>query len=206
MATIQKHAWRVKSRSRVAATLPLLVLAACATLPQAEGRHQVNVLTGLPDGTAVTGARCEVKNDKGVWSIVTPGPVQVLTSDSPLQVSCNKDGYQDGSTLVGKPVDGYVLGELGGLGKLVIGGSSASRPAYMTQGVESPKKYYPDSIIVILKRTDVVNPSVNASTPPVSPRHDSTTLNLDDAQKKCSEIGFNKGTENFGLCVMRLMR
>jgi len=32
------------------------------------------------------------------------------------------------------------------------------------------------------------------------------TLDLDDAQKKCQELGFSKGTENYGNCVLKLAR
>ena len=32
----------------------------------------------------------------------------------------------------------------------------------------------------------------------------STTLQLEDAQKKCAELGFLKGTENFGNCVLKV--
>lgn len=206
MATTIKNALGWKIRAVAPKGLLLLLLAGCATLPAPQGRQQVSVVTALPDGTPVTGALCDVKNDKGAWSTVTPGSVQVLQSDSPLQVTCQKDGYQAGSTLAGKPVEGYVLGELGGLGKLVIGGSSAARPAHMNQGAELPKKYYADSITVTLKRLEAESSSVKFGTPAIPPRSDIIPLNLDDAQKKCAEIGFVKGTENFGLCVMRLMR
>jgi hypothetical protein len=32
----------------------------------------------------------------------------------------------------------------------------------------------------------------------------STTLQLEDAQKKCAELGFLKGTESFGNCVLKV--
>jgi len=49
---------------------------------------------GLPIITVPPGAQCELKNNKGDWSVVTPGEVTVKRSKQPLKITCVKDGYK----------------------------------------------------------------------------------------------------------------
>ena len=49
---------------------------------------------GLPIITVPPGAQCELKNNKGTWSVVTPGEVIVKRSKQPLKITCVKDGYK----------------------------------------------------------------------------------------------------------------
>ena len=48
----------------------------------------------LPIITVPPGAQCELKNNKGTWSVVTPGEVRVKRSKQPLKITCVKDGYK----------------------------------------------------------------------------------------------------------------
>lgn len=42
----------------------------------------------------LAGVRCELRNDKGSWSIMTPDDARVQRSSVPLEVQCTKEGYQ----------------------------------------------------------------------------------------------------------------
>ncbi len=48
----------------------------------------------LPIITVPPGAQCELKNNKGAWSVVTPGEVKVKRSKQLLKITCVKDGYK----------------------------------------------------------------------------------------------------------------
>ena len=48
----------------------------------------------LPIITVPSGAQCELKNNKGTWSVVTPGEVTVKRSKKPLTITCIKDGFR----------------------------------------------------------------------------------------------------------------
>ena len=48
----------------------------------------------LPIITVPPGAQCELRNNKGVWSVVTPGEVIVKRSKQPLKITCVKNGYK----------------------------------------------------------------------------------------------------------------
>lgn len=66
-------------------TVGSLSLSGCATLfSGGSGSSQV---TSDPEG-----AKCQV----GAYTVVTPGPVTVKHSASPVQVICKKEGYDDG--------------------------------------------------------------------------------------------------------------
>jgi|ETNmetMinimDraft_20_1059909.scaffolds.fasta_scaffold105683_2 hypothetical protein len=80
----------------------------------------------LPIITAPPGAQCELKNNKGTWSVVTPGEVIVKRSKQPLTITCIKDGYtkferfynlKDPKTelYIGDPIDdsAVILSDLG---------------------------------------------------------------------------------------------
>ena len=69
----------------------------------------------------VKDASCELDNDKGKWFVSTPGSVTVHRSYSDLQVTCDKDGYDDGIAIVKSFTKGMMAGNLlfGG----IIGGA-----------------------------------------------------------------------------------
>jgi hypothetical protein len=76
----------------VAATLPLApVLAGCASVT--EGSTQPVFVTTAPE----TGATCTCTNNRGSWTLVTPGTVVVKKSESVLAIHCSKAGWKDGT-------------------------------------------------------------------------------------------------------------
>ena len=55
-----------------------------------------------PEPAPVAGARCRVSNDRGTWTVTTPGTIEVVLSRrSPLlgppslQVACRQEGFKD---------------------------------------------------------------------------------------------------------------
>ena len=48
----------------------------------------------LPIATKPEGAECSFQNDKGKWSVITPGIVKLNLSKNSLNVICKKDGYK----------------------------------------------------------------------------------------------------------------
>ena len=88
-----------------------MAFTACAPLPPkiAEGEqelrvrtsnwaHDVDPLTGyqMPrtSWAPMEGVACTLSNDKGTWTVVTPGRVAVTRSTEPLTVQCTKEGYR----------------------------------------------------------------------------------------------------------------
>lgn len=41
------------------------------------------------------GTECSLSNDRGTWTVVTPGDVSVELSDAPLRLQCRREGYPD---------------------------------------------------------------------------------------------------------------
>lgn len=199
------HADKERSRYRCLALLFLFIVSSCASNPPIADRQSIQVTTSFVDGISIEGAKCDLKNDKGNWSVVTPSTVEVSQSDVPLQVRCNKLGHTSETMLIGKQEDGRVLGDLGGFGKLVLGGSKAPRSPFVSNYIEVKPYQYPTSIKVSMTQSGIdathVTPALKRD-PTISQKR---TFDFDEAKKQCTEIGFREGTENFGMCVMRLI-
>lgn len=65
-------------------------LAGCASVT--EGSTEPIFVMTAPE----TGATCTCSNDRGSWSVVSPGTVAVKKSESVLTVRCSKPGWKDG--------------------------------------------------------------------------------------------------------------
>lgn len=99
-----------------------LVAAGCATQPGTSVPQQIAVETpGCP------AARCELSNDRGTWVLpATPGTVTVLTSTTPLRLSCQGSDGQPatiGSSATAAPPTGKgaVLGGVAGGAAVGVG-------------------------------------------------------------------------------------
>jgi len=93
----------------------LLALAGCASAPAeliTDGEEDLMVETnqwvaptgmlGFGTATAPTlrileGARCTLSNDKGSWTVATPGTARIRLSSQPLKVECVKEGFRPAS-------------------------------------------------------------------------------------------------------------
>jgi hypothetical protein len=76
--------------------LPMcLVASGCASI--LDGSHQhLSVATRYKD-TEVIGATCRLNNDKGSWTLTTPGSITVTRSYSDLNAECEKKGFALGT-------------------------------------------------------------------------------------------------------------
>ena len=116
--------------------LGICMLTGCASI--VNGTNQsVSVHTGK-----VTGARCELQNDKGKWYVNgTPGSVVVHRSYQDLNVRCHKNGIHSPSQNVNSKTKGMAFGNAIFGGLIGAGVDVASGAAYD----------YPNEIFVPMK-------------------------------------------------------
>ena len=78
----------------------------------------------------VQGATCTLSNDKGTWSLSTPGSAVVTSSRVNLALTCAKEGYVNGvASLPSKHKDSATLGNVllgGGIGYIIDRKSGAA--------------------------------------------------------------------------------
>ena len=98
----------------------LLITSGCASV--IDGTHETVSVNTTSDGSAVSGAYCTLENDKGNWSVTTPGTAEVHRSGDKLDVTCNETGFTGGSLTVEASTSGAVYGNIavGGLIGLAI--------------------------------------------------------------------------------------
>jgi hypothetical protein len=187
-----------------------LILVSCATVSGSGTSQPISVQTFNSDGSQLDGARCDMSNDEGTWFVMTPGSTTIRKSNKDLHVVCRKSGVDVGTASVVSRTKGNMLGNIilgGGVGAIVDHNNGA---AYE----------YPGLISVYMGRAnqkiDETSPqasfTTNTTTVPAPSQPQQTVsdsknnLNLDDAQKKCAELGFTKGTESFGNCVLKIAK
>jgi len=132
---------------RAAAVIAVALLAAsCASV--VDGTTQpISIVT-----TPVSGALCICSNDRGQWSVVTPGSIVIAKSESILQIRCSKRGYLDGTL--------YAAGHMtsAGLAGLLVRYLSLLNAA--VDASTGAALSYPDSYNIELKSTDAANQGV----------------------------------------------
>ncbi|MDE2598465.1 MAG: hypothetical protein KGL40_02450 [Rhodocyclaceae bacterium] len=121
--------------------LPLFLvwgLSACASVTQ-PGIQTISVRT-VCEGRLVSNASCLLKNDKGEWSVGSPGSVSISKSYEGLLVRCQK-GSSKGENV-------YVSKNNGGTwGNILIGGGVG----YLIDTQSGNGFDYPDSLTVVLQ-------------------------------------------------------
>ena len=188
-----------------------VTLVSCATISGSGTSQPISVQTFNSDGSQLDGARCDMTNDEGTWFVMTPGSTTIRKSNKDLQVVCRKAGIDVGTASVVSRTKGNMWGNVilgGGIGAVVDHNNGA---AYEYPGLISI--YMGRSNQKIDETSAQASFSPNTTTVPGSPQSQQTTnldvknnLNLDDAQKKCTELGFTKGTESFGNCVLKIAK
>lgn len=84
--------------------------------------QSVSVQAREQNGGEVTGAACELTNNKGKWFVTTPGSVMIHRSNDDMQVLCNKTGYEPGRAAVVSETKGSMFGNIlvgGGIGAII---------------------------------------------------------------------------------------
>ncbi len=84
--------------------------------------QSISVETRDQGGTQVTGAACELSNNKGKWFVTSPGSVMIHRSNDDMQVLCNKSGLEPGRAAVVSDTKGSMFGNIlfgGGIGAII---------------------------------------------------------------------------------------
>lgn len=121
----------------------------CASITGSPNQS-ISVQAREQNGGEVTGAACELTNNKGKWFVTTPGSVMIHRSNDDMQVSCNKTGYEPGRVAVVSETKGSMFGNIllgGGIGAIVDhnNGSAYEYPAFIQilmgafSKIEAPK-------------------------------------------------------------------
>lgn len=71
-----------------------VVLPGCASITTGTGQDVL--IDTVADARPVSGASCEVSNDKGAWTVITPGKLQVKGSAKPLIIQCTHAQFERG--------------------------------------------------------------------------------------------------------------
>lgn len=91
-----------------------MLITGCASITGTTGQS-VSVQTKSGD-QLIAGANCELVNSKGRWFVTTPGSLPITRSNDDLQVTCKKDGMDQGVASVVSDT------KLGMFGNIIFGG------------------------------------------------------------------------------------
>lgn len=146
-----------------AGVIALATLSGCASITGTP-MQSVSLQTREQSGTEVSGAACELSNNKGKWYVTTPGSVTIHRSNDDMQVICNKNGYEPGRATVVSETKGSMYGNIilgGGIGALVDhhNGSAYEYPGFV------------QVIMGLFSKVETQRPSAQADNPtaPASP-------------------------------------
>ena len=125
---------------RIALAVGLIcLLSGCASLVNDDSQK---VSVRLMCGPRTFTATCHLKNDKGRWTLSTPGTIRVVNDISNLEITCRSE-YVPSFTVSAMPMPSVAL-----LGNLFLGGVvGAAVDIYNNTGMK-----YPENI-------DITNPS-----------------------------------------------
>jgi len=125
---------------RIALAVGLIyLLSGCASLVNDDSQE---VSVRLMCGPRTFTATCHLKNDKGRWTLSTPGTIRVVNDISNLEITCRSE-YVPSFTVAAMPMPSLAL-----LGNLFLGGVvGAAVDIYNNTGMK-----YPENI-------DITNPS-----------------------------------------------
>jgi len=82
----------------------------CASI--VSGQNQSVSVVAKNNGADVSGAKCQLSNDKGTWFATTPGSVTVRRSFNDLAVNCALDGMSPGLASVKSSTKGMAFGNI----------------------------------------------------------------------------------------------
>jgi len=131
--------------------IALAVVAACLSTGCASivsGQNQSISVTSSNNGADLSGAKCQLSNDKGTWFATTPGSILVRRSYNDLTVSCSMDGLTPGLVTVKSATKGMAFGNILFGGVIGAGVDMSTGAAYD----------YPNLISVEMGKTVTVAP------------------------------------------------
>lgn len=193
----------------ISLALSLVALTGCSTISGSGSHQSISVQTFGSDGSNLDGAKCDMSNDEGTWFVVTPASTMIHKSNKDLQVICRKAGSDVGTASVVSRTKGNMYGNIllgGGIGAVIDHNNGA---AYEYPGLI--KIFMGRSNQKIDESSSQASFDANTTTLPTVPQTSisstsSIALNFESAEKKCTELGFKKGTENFGNCVLKIAK
>jgi len=120
-------------RVRLLALLACAAVSGCASITGGDVQG-MRVTTLEKSGEEIVGARCKVANDKGAWTVETPGEIQVRRSNNAISVTCEKPPLPAGHASVPSVTRDAMYGNIlfGGLIGLAIDHSSGAGYEYST--------------------------------------------------------------------------
>ena len=121
----------------------------------ANTKQSLSFQTVQLDGRDVVDVKCDMTNDAGSWSVVTPNTVEVRRSNQDLNVTCTKQDVSTGTANVVSSVRAIVFGNI------LIGGVVGLTVDHAAGTMYS----YPDMIKIVMGLTDqkIVDNSAAAS-------------------------------------------
>ena len=98
--------------------------------------QSISIQARASNGKEVKEAACDLINKRGTWFITTPGTVQIHRSNDDLQITCRKEGYDNGRASVVSETKGSMFGNIllgGGIGAVVDhnNGSAYEYPSFI---------------------------------------------------------------------------
>ena len=148
-------------------------LIGCASVSNGtSGPIRVETVNG--DGVAVVDAKCDLTNDYGTFSVVTPASVIVHRSSKDLQVTCKKDGLPDATANVTSRATGSMFGNIllgGGVGAIV---DHSNGSAYN----------YPEWIKFVMGQFAIFDRKDSVESAPTPPRKADAATKVSDAAKQ----------------------
>ena len=104
------------------ALIPVALTTGCSTLTGEGTGQNLTVLTYDEANKDLNGAKCELTNDEGSWSLVTPGSTMIHRSNKDLRVLCVKEGHKEGRANVVSDTKANMFGNIifgGGIGAII---------------------------------------------------------------------------------------
>ncbi|MBL8329840.1 MAG: hypothetical protein JNJ71_13405 [Rubrivivax sp.] len=75
----------------------MLFLQGCASITTGTGQTVLVETASVAE--RVSGAQCAVSNDKGAWTVVTPGSIDIKTSYQALSIKCSHEAFEPGAAV-----------------------------------------------------------------------------------------------------------
>lgn len=157
------------------------LITGCASVTGSPTQNMA-VQTRDQTGDEIKGAKCTLSNNKGRWSLETPGFTTIQKSNQDMQVNCTKEGLEPGNQAVVSETLGSMFGNIiigGGIGALIDHNSGA---AYE----------YPSMVRVLMRapnKKESENPVTTAALPAAAVR----TAVSSGATRSLGPLAINSG-------------
>ena len=94
----------------------------CSSITGDGTSQNISLVTVTEENQDIIGAKCELTNDEGMWTTVTPSSVMIHRSNKDMQIFCSKEGHQDGRKTVVSKTKANMFGNIifgGGIGAII---------------------------------------------------------------------------------------